>query len=165
MRHLRTGWIVVVLALGGGGSSDAAELDDLAWLEGTWQRESSRGPIYERWVRLSDSTWEGDSWREQATDGQQRPLESLLLAEMGGELFYIPKVAENPLPVPFKLTSLADGRAVFDNPQHDFPQRIVYERKSETAMTVRIEGPGEGNATRGIDFEFTRTGGTASNSR
>ncbi len=155
MRHLLTGLTLLVLTLVSGAGSRAAELSDLAWLEGTWQRETSRGPVYEHWERLSDNTWEGGSWR-QATDGPRRTLEWLLLVKMGGELFYIPKVGENALPVPFKLTSLGDDRAVFENLDHDFPQRIIYQRRSDSAMHVRIEGPGDGGQTQGIEFEFTR---------
>jgi hypothetical protein len=31
-------------------------------------------------------------------------------------------------PVAFRLSQSGPGRVVFDNPQHDYPQRIAYQR-------------------------------------
>lgn len=132
------------------------ELVRLAWLEGTWKRDTSRGTRYETWQLLSASTMEGHSWSVAKVDGARRPLESLLLVHMSGELFYIPKVAENPFPVPFKLTSLSDEKATFENPGHDFPTTITYWHTSDDSMTVRVEGPGDGDEPRHIDFHFER---------
>jgi len=133
----------------------AGDLDKLRWLEGTWKRDSSRGAVYERWRLLSEHTFEGDSWRE-SSSGERRHGESLLLVEMGGEVFYIPKPAENPYPVAFKLTEITAEQVVFENPEHDFPNRIGYARQGDAAMTVWIEGPGEGDEPRRIEFHFKR---------
>ncbi len=40
---------------------------------------------------------------------------------------------------PFGLVDSGDRRATFENPDHDFPQRIIYERRGNE-LTVRIEG-------------------------
>jgi hypothetical protein len=45
---------------------------------------------------------------------------------------------------------------VFENPAHDFPQRIIYRRLSPDSLVARIEGPGPNNTTRGIDFPMRR---------
>ncbi|UCE04090.1 MAG: hypothetical protein JSW67_07950 [Candidatus Latescibacterota bacterium] len=132
----------------------ANELSSLHWLAGTWKRDSSRGPIYERWVVLSDRTLEGHSWR--AVDGERIDLESLLLVAMGEEIFYISKVLENPYPVPFRLTELEARHAAFENPEHDFPTKILYTRVGNDSLIVSIEGPGPGDETRRIDFPFVR---------
>ena len=44
-------------------------------------------------------------------------------------------------PVAFALVEAGDKRAVFENKQHDFPQRILYWLDAEGAMHARIEGP------------------------
>ena len=44
-------------------------------------------------------------------------------------------------PVPFKLVESGARRAVFENKQHDFPQRILYWLDAEGALHARIEGP------------------------
>ena len=85
-------------------------------------------------------TMEGESWSIAKSDGARRHIESMLLASMSSEIFYIPKVAENPLPVAFKLTRITDTTATFENPEHDFPTKIVYMRVDANAMTVSVEG-------------------------
>jgi hypothetical protein len=137
-------------------SVHAGGLDELRWLEGTWRRETARGTVHERWRITSERTFEGEAWRQSAT-GERTPLEDLLLVELGGEVFYIAKVAENTYPVPFKLTSRAERGFVFLNPEHDFPQEIGYELDAQGGiLSVWTTGPGEGGKPRRIDFRFSR---------
>jgi hypothetical protein len=138
--------------------SFAGDLDDLDWIVGKWKRESRRGEVYESWQRLSDRTVEGDSWIVSSSDGTKHALESLLLVEMAGEVFYIPKVAENEFPVPFRRTSMKPGRVVFENPNHDFPQKIIYLQDGDDGLKVTIEGPGDQGDSRQVDFLFRRAG-------
>ena len=44
---------------------------------------------------------------------------------------------------------------IFENLQHDFPQRVIYRLISAQKLTARIEGPKAGQ-TRGIDFAMRR---------
>lgn len=69
--------------------------------------------------------------------------ETLRLVSMSDGVFYIAKVAHNEFPVPFRLTHCADGEAVFENPLHDAPERLVYrllEGADAGALEVRVEG-------------------------
>ena len=157
MRDMKRRWVVIVLILAlAPAVSWAGDLEQLDWIIGKWKRESRRGEVYEMWQRLSEHTVEGDSWIVSSSDGTSHPLESLLLVEMAGEVFYIPKVAENEYPVPFRLTSVESGRVVFENPTHDFPRKIIYQRKGDNALKVTIEGPGDGEESRRVDFDFLR---------
>ena len=157
MRELKRRWIVTVLILAlAPAASWAGDLEELDWIIGKWKRESRRGVVHEAWQRLSDRTVEGDSWIVSGSDGKKYPLESLLLVEMAGEVFYIPKVAENEYPVPFRLTSVESGRVVFENPTHDFPQKIIYQRTDHNKLKVTIEGPGDGEESRQVEFDFRR---------
>jgi hypothetical protein len=128
-------------------------LDDLAWLEGEWQRPTRSGTAIERWTR-TDTGLVGEA--VVVRDGREQQTEALLLVPMGGELYYIAKPMENPYPVAFQLVATDAGAFVFENTEHDFPQRIAYRRSAPDAMTATISGPGEGGAPRSIDFEFTR---------
>jgi len=40
----------------------------------------------------------------------------------------------------FPLKEVADGRAVWENLKHDFPQRIIYRRAADGSLIARIEG-------------------------
>lgn len=41
---------------------------------------------------------------------------------------------------PFRLKEAAAKRVVFENPEHDFPQRILYWLTEDGALHARIEG-------------------------
>jgi hypothetical protein len=45
---------------------------------------------------------------------------------------------------PFALVECAGHRAIFANPQHDHPQRIIYWREDEGSLCARIEGHRDG---------------------
>ncbi|MDZ7344312.1 MAG: DUF6265 family protein, partial [candidate division KSB1 bacterium] len=80
----------------------------------------------------------------------------LLLVEMEREVFYIPKIAENEYPVPFKMIEGEAGRkAVFSNPKHDFPQNISYELQADGTLLAVISGS-ENGQERDIPFHFQR---------
>lgn len=49
-------------------------------------------------------------------------------------------------PTPFVLRPGPDGEAVFENPAHDFPQRVIYRRCGDQ-LCARIEGLLRGTPT------------------
>ena len=55
----------------------------------------------------------------------------------------------------FKLISMSANEVVFENPEHDFPQRIIYRLESEGKLIGRIEGKIDGVA-RVVDFPMTK---------
>ena len=40
----------------------------------------------------------------------------------------------------FKLISFTNQEATFSNPEHDFPQRIIYRREPNGSLFARMEG-------------------------
>ncbi|HET9481358.1 MAG TPA: DUF6265 family protein [Candidatus Polarisedimenticolia bacterium] len=149
-------------AAAGEGGQAPARLRSLDWLLGSWVREGRRVAVHEVWTRLSDRTFEGESFSVSKEDGRKTPMEDLRLVEMGGDVFYVPKVAGNPYPVAFRLVAHKDGEALFENPGHDFPTRIGYRLEPDGTLLAFIEGPAEpgspGGAARRIDFSFRRAG-------
>jgi CubicO group peptidase (beta-lactamase class C family) len=131
------------------------KLVDFSWLLGSWKHESANSTTHETWRRLSDRTFEGESWRVSKTTQQRVFGESLLLAEMASEIFYLSKVPENQYPVPFKLTSSGDKEAVFENPKHDFPQRIHYKLNPDGTLTAIVDGEMNGQR-RKIEFRYIK---------
>jgi len=135
------------------GGKKAHSLDDLDWLIGTWKRETRGGLLYEKWTKVSCRTFEGDSFSVSGEDTTF--VEFLRLEQFGDEIFYVPKVAHNKYPVPFKLIDVDDNIFTFENCEHDFPQRIIYRRKTDGGMHVRIEGT-QNEKEAGVDFEFVQ---------
>ena len=49
---------------------------------------------------------------------------------------------------------LPDGEAIFENPAHDFPQRVIY-RRCGAELCARIEGTLQGKA-RSFEWRYSR---------
>jgi hypothetical protein len=136
---------------------DSQSISRLAWLAGSWKHETARMAFEEKWVKLSDTLFRGESTTVSLPDRKTIASESLILADMGGEIFYIARPSQNPLPVAFKLVRADDGSATFENPKHDFPTRITYTRNPDGSLDARVEGV-ENGKQRAIRFHFVRTG-------
>ena len=58
--------------------------------------------------------------------------------------------------VPFLPVETGPDRIVWENAEHDFPQRIVYERVAADSLVARIEG-GEGDERRSLEWRMARS--------
>jgi len=149
--------VALLLAALVGATSLPARADDaadfLSWLEGDWVRETRSGQATETWRRVSDHTLEGIASLH--SGDATRVTEHLRLEILGDHVFYLALPAGSDFPTPFRLVAAETDRLVFENPHHDFPQRIVYVREAEDRLLARIEGE-EGGEVRGIDFRFGR---------
>jgi len=70
--------------------------------------------------------------------GAKTEFEFLRIEQQDGKLVYQAMPFGHP-PTPFPMKTMAATRVVFENPQHDFPQRIIYWRKGEQ-LCARVEG-------------------------
>lgn len=127
----------------------------LEGLEGLWKMETNRGAIYEEWQTKSNNKMTGRSYRINNTDTMV--MERIELYREGNDIVYSPVVSNqnNQQAVTFKLISITDGRYVFENKAHDFPQRVIYKIVSKDAVHARIEGIRNGQE-RGSDFRYSR---------
>jgi hypothetical protein len=58
--------------------------------------------------------------------------------------------------VTFVLRRIRDAEVVFENREHDYPQRIVYALDGDSKLRARIEGT-QADAPRVVEFPMTRT--------
>lgn len=135
--------------------SNAEQCDSLAtldWMLGEWVSDSPKRTYHESWWHVSDHTFEGQSLVHRA-NRETPSRETLRLVSMSGELFYLAKVAENVLPIAFKLSTCEKNSATFTNLEHDFPQLIRYTRTSDRALEVEVGTQSEIAFT--IEFELS----------
>lgn len=119
--------LVLLVAAASAVTAAAAELASLDWLLGNWQRTGMAAGTSgaEHWRRQAGVLeGEGRSYRQ----GELRFQERLRIIDDGGQLYYVADVAGNPAPVRFALVAQGVQSVVFENLQHDFPQRIAYQR-------------------------------------
>lgn len=128
---------------------------DLAWLAGAWvgtRGASGATSIEERWSPPLGGAMLGVS--RTVSRGRMTAFEYLRIVEREGGLVYVAQ-PNGGAKTEFVLTELGPTRAVFLNPRHDFPQRIVYERSPEGQLTASIGFAKGGKPQR---FEFKREG-------
>lgn len=55
----------------------------------------------------------------------------------------------------FVASAVGKDSVTFENPQHDFPQKVLYRLQSSDRLVARIEGT-RGGTLRGVDFPMKR---------
>jgi len=150
----RTAWVWLLggLALGGTVAAQTSSVDDLGWLAGCWSESSERGTVEECWMAPRGGMMIGVN-RTTRTGGQTS-FEVLRIADSEKGLAYHASPGGQMPPTLFPLVESSQGRVVFANPEHDFPQRILYWLDGET-LHARIEGDVDGE-TRSMEWTWTR---------
>ena len=130
------------------------EVNNLAWLAGCWEGTYSNGRIVsEQWMKPLGNVMMGMS--RTVSNGKTVAFENVRLEQSeDGAISYIanPSGQEEAA---FRLVELDGTRAVFENPGHDYPQRIIYELVSPDSLSARIEGTIDGKI-KGSGFPYRR---------
>ncbi len=86
-------------------------------------------------------------------DGKLTEYEFVVIRERDGALVYEAHPSGQPAGE-FTATSVGDASLQFENPQHDFPQRIGYRRRG-ARLDAWIEGTISGKSRR-VEFPYER---------
>jgi hypothetical protein len=121
------------------------KLEKMNWLIGQWENTTPEGYLTETWTKTNDSTFSGQTYfiiNKKDTVHN----ESIMLMQVDDELIYRPTVKgqNNDEAVDFKLTSEAENNFTFENPKHDYPQKIVYKKVNEKSLVATISGKQQG---------------------
>lgn len=132
-----------------------ATIGDMAWLTGAWvgtRGTAGTTTIEERW----SPPLGGSMLAISRTVAREKMVafEFLRIVERDGGLVYIAQ-PRGGTPTEFVLTEMDRTRAVFENPRHDSPQRIIYELSELGQLTASIGFIKGGRPQR---FEFKREG-------
>ncbi len=125
----------------------------LFYLEGSWIIKNEKADIHEIWERRNASLLTAVSFY--LANGDTTNVETIELKIIDGSIHYIPVVQHNAGAVYFKASVLNDSIAVFENPEHDFPTKIIYRKINGDSLHARIEGIKNGKL-KGIDYYFRR---------
>lgn len=125
------------------------------WLVGNWEYTQSEIPTFETWWKENDSTLSGYSYA--VRNGDTIVTERLLWQIRGGESYYIPTVdgQNDNEAIVFKLSSNLANQWIFENPTHDFPQKITYTKIDENQLTAEISAKTD-SSERKIAFPMRR---------
>jgi hypothetical protein len=144
---MRRGILGLLIVLGGLVSAFAdadRQLAALDWLAGTWHGTAGRGEWLARY-----STPEGGlilSLNKQIVDGRVVAFEFEQFQVVDGRLVMAPYPGGTKSPVVFTLTELDEEaqRAVFEKPEHDFPQIITYHRHAPGRLRILVQARRDG---------------------
>ena len=140
MPTIRCGWALALAALC---CPALARADGLpGWLAGRWVLDEDRH-VEEVWLAPRDGLMLGMS---RTTGGGKKPFfEFVRIEKREGGIYYLAQPAGSP-PTEFRLVSSSATELVFENPLHDFPQRVRYRRDGDDALAASIEGKQDGEA-------------------
>jgi Domain of unknown function (DUF6265) len=120
------------------------QLQKANWFLGEWENLTPEAHFKENWVRKNDSTFTGQS----IVIAKKNTVffENIILEQKKDSLLYIVSVKDKnkEKPVSFYLTSASDTKLVFENPKHDYPNKIVYAKITNDSMLATIFGSQNG---------------------
>jgi len=137
--RMRTPTLVLAIALTL--SAHAAELPK--WMAGAWRGESGGTKMEEHWTAAAGGLMLG-MHRDLLPNGKAAFEFLRIEQEKDGSLVYL-AMPSGRAATPFPLKTITGTRIVFENAQHDFPQRIVYWKDGER-LCARVEGTIHGKA-------------------
>jgi hypothetical protein len=117
----------------GWAQDETTSLSHLAWLNGSWYSEN--GQVEEHWTTAKGSVMLGLN-RDCSRPGRAF-FEYLRIEERQDGIYYVASPRGGPA-TSFKLTTLEKHRAVFENPAHDFPQKIVYHLDAQDRLCATV---------------------------
>lgn len=130
----------------------ASDVARLRFLQGCWELRTATRVTHEQWMAPLGGTLLGMS-RTVAGD-VTRAYEFLRIAPIGGRVTYV-ATPSGQAETAFASTEITDSTATFENPAHDFPTRIAYQRAGTDSLVARISGPMQGT-TRSIVYPMRR---------
>ena len=154
--NLRSVTIVLVLLVGCfivPAQTPKPTINDLSWLAGCWEANLRGRQVNEQWMKPGGGIMLGMA--RTVAQGKAAEFEFTQIREdKDGAIYYVAKPS-GQAEASFKLVKLQNKEAVFENPQHDFPQRIIYRLQPDGSLFARVEATVNGQL-RGIDYPYKR---------
>lgn len=128
---------------------------DLSWMAGYWLACDGAGEVSETWSDPRGGLMLGSALTLE--DGRASFESARIAPAVAGQpgVAYFAQPGGGPAVV-FRASAASGTRVVFENPGHDFPQRVIYERTGD-ALTARIEGR-MGDREQAMDWRFQQVG-------
>ncbi|HLG02891.1 MAG TPA: DUF6265 family protein [Bacteroidia bacterium] len=121
-------------------SCGSPAIKDIEWIVGHWQGlDENDLTFHEVWERSGKNEYAG-SGATLSPEGDTLWKETLKIGLVEGTPYYIATLPENKGPVLFKMIKGDARNAIFENREHDFPQRISYVLETDSTINVRLEG-------------------------
>jgi len=118
-------------------------LAPLAFIAGTWRFDADATVTEEQWTLPCAGSMLGTG---RVIAGERTVFFEFLRIEATAAGVVYTAMPRGGAATPFRMESATDREAVFVNPAHDFPSRIVYRLAPDGALVTRVEGTEDGRA-------------------
>ena len=143
-------WLLAI-ALVVAASAASAQIQRVAWLTGCWSLNGGERIVDEQWMAPRVASMQGMS---RTVRGDKLVAYEFVILRERGELLDYEVSPSGQARTVFTSTSITDSSVVFENLQHDFPQRVAY-RRSGDQLHAWIEGPRNGQMRR-IEYPYEK---------
>ncbi len=145
--------LLPVLLLATCASASADPFAPVSWLAGCWTQQGREAGSTEQWMAPAGGLMLGMA--RTLKNGRAVQFEFMQIrANADGRLSFVAQPQGKP-PTEFGLLRQSESEVVFEDPAHDFPQRVLYRLAAPDRLLARIEGQLNGQE-RGFDFPMQR---------
>jgi hypothetical protein len=144
---------LLLMASAAATAADTPKLGELAWLAGCWGFERDGKRYEEVWLPPAGDGAIGMARTLKGGRTVNHEFTQLAAGKDGGIAYVANPSGQNR--ANFPLLKLEGTRAVFENPAHDFPTRVIYAYTAPDRLDARIEGKMDGKDVA-IDYPFRR---------
>lgn len=130
----------------------AQGLASIGWLSSCWELNAPNRRVIEQWGPARGSEMRGNSRTIAGT--REIEGERLRIYQVGDTLVYDARPSGQAR-TEFRAVLTSSEELVFENPRHDFPQRIVYRKVGSDSLVARIEGDRD-NRRQPVTYAFKR---------
>jgi len=110
-----------------------------SWLLGDWQRTNNQaGKITTESWELSGQKYHGLGVTVAGSDTVF--FENMNLTSIENEMFLIVNTPQHEIPVRFKITDHSNESFTAENPDNDFPKKIIYKKTKEGLLATVSSG-------------------------
>lgn len=130
------------------------QMKGMDWILGEWEGKEENTFFFEKWEKEDDSTYLGTG---KISKGEQVLVNEKLVLDMqmGIIMYGVDIEGSGQGMVYFRMMEKTDSLWVFSNPEHEYPQNIIYRRVSADSMTAEISGVFKGSYQKEV-FTFKR---------
>jgi hypothetical protein len=129
-----------------------AEIEQLRWLQGCWETVLPQRTVEEQWMAPRGGSMLGMS--RTVRGGKLVEYETIVIRQQGNQLAYEAHPSGQRSAV-FLSSTITGTLVLFENPQHDFPQKIGYQLGADGTLLAWIEGASKGQSRR-VEFPYRR---------
>ncbi len=126
------------------------DVSQFSWMSGCWLGETGGRQVEECWTRPSGGSLLGSA--KTVRGGKTTGREFMEIGDNGDGLAFTNKLVNGEIPnwdrptASFKLLRLEGKEAIFEDPQREFPRRVIYRLTPDGMLVGRIEGTRDGKA-------------------